>query len=58
MTFRVALNTLSDVHGLPLSRDLVIEPRMAAKAEDHVFHIVSPLRSDEHLKLVQELAEE
>ncbi len=53
--FRIDVIASGAAHGLPTAPSFVIEPRVAAKPEDHVYFTQSPLPSDEHLRLLETL---
>jgi hypothetical protein len=53
--FRVETRTTFAVGALSAERATVIEPRFTSKAEDRIFFTQSPLKSDLHMAMLEEL---
>lgn len=53
--FRVAIPITFAVGARTVERSLVIEPRFSAKTADRIYYTMSPLPSDEHLALLEDL---
>ncbi len=55
--FRIDIPVEFAVRGLNVRRSFVIEPRFTALTDDHIFFTVSPLNSNDHIEMLEQLCQ-